>query len=77
MTGKVWTTREEVELKTLVGAKSGVVVIAAQLNKSPKAVITKCQRLGLQLESYVNTSMSIPKELPSVEETAILFFCYQ
>ncbi len=72
MTGKVWTAAEEADLRVLVGAGSGVDVIAAKLNKSPKAVVTKCQRMGLQLESagFVNTSVTIPKELPSVEETA-------
>ncbi|HSV49830.1 MAG TPA: hypothetical protein VLH35_05895 [Candidatus Acidoferrales bacterium] len=72
MTGKVWTAQQEADLAALVAGNSGVDAIAAQLNKSPKAVITKCQRMGLQLESkgYVNTSVSIPKELPSVEETA-------
>ncbi len=70
MTGKVWTAQEEVELKALVDANSNVDAIAAKLNKTPKAVITKCQRLGLRLqtEGYLNTSISIPKELPSVEE---------
>jgi hypothetical protein len=72
MTGKVWTAHEEAELKALVASNSGVDAVAAKLGKSPKAVITKCQRLGLQLQSegYVNTAISIPKELPSVEETA-------
>ncbi len=72
MTGKVWTSQQEAELRALVKAKSGVELIAAKLGKSPKAVIIKCQRMGLELESegYANTSVSIPKELPSVEETA-------
>jgi hypothetical protein len=72
MTGKVWTVQEEAELKELIGAKCDVDVVAAKLCKSPKAVITKCHRLGLQLESegYVNTSVPLPKELPSVEEAA-------
>jgi hypothetical protein len=70
MTGKVWTAQEEAELKVLVEAKAHVDEIAVKLNKTPKAVITKCQRLGLQLqtEGYVNTSIPLPKELPSVEE---------
>jgi hypothetical protein len=70
LTGKVWTTQEEVELKALVDANSNVDEIAAKLNKTPKAIITKCQRLGLRLETegYVNTSITIPKELPSIEE---------
>lgn len=72
MTGKVWTAQEEADLAALVAENSGVNAIAAKLKKSPKAVITKCQRMGLPLQSegYVNTSISIPKELPSVEETA-------
>jgi hypothetical protein len=72
MTGKVWTAQQEAELRALVNEKSGVDAIAAKLGKSPKAVFTKCQRMGLQLESegYANTAVPIPKELPSVEETA-------
>lgn len=72
MTGKVWSARQEAELRVLVGVGEGVDVIAVKLGKSPKAIITKCQRMGLQLESkgYANTSVPIPKELPSVEETA-------
>jgi hypothetical protein len=72
MTGKVWTVQQEAELRALVAAGDGVDVIAVKLAKTPKAVITKCQRMGLQLESegYANTSVPIPKELPSVEETA-------
>jgi len=55
----------------LVDADLGVDAIAAKLQKTPKAVIIKCQRLGLRLrtEGYVNTSICMPKELPSVEET--------
>ena len=70
MTGKVWTVQEETELKALVEANSNVDEIAVKLKKTPKAVIVKSQRLGLQLqtEGYVNTSISIPRELPSVEE---------
>jgi hypothetical protein len=72
MTGRLWTVQQEAELRALVGEKSGVDVIAAKLGKSAKAVIIKCQRMGLQLESegYANTLVPIPKELPSVEETA-------
>jgi hypothetical protein len=72
MTGKVWTSEQEAELRALVESKSGVEVIAVKLGKSPKAVITKCQRMDLALEcgGYVSTTMSIPKDLPSVEMTA-------
>ena len=70
MTGKVWTSQEQAELKTLVDANSTVDVIAAKLQKTPRSIITKCQRLGLllQTEGYVSTSVAIPRELPSVEE---------
>jgi hypothetical protein len=70
MTGKIWTAQQEAELKTLLEADSNVDEIAAKLHKTSKAVITKCQRLGLRLqtEGYVNTSIAIPRELPSVEE---------
>ena len=70
MQGKIWTPQEENELKTLVAEDKNVDEIAAKLNKTPKAVITKCQRLGfaLQTDGYINTSISIPRELPSVEE---------
>lgn len=72
MTGKVWTAQQEAELRALVGVGEGVDVIAVKLGKSAKAVFTKCQRMGLQLEcgGYANTAVPIPKELPSVEETA-------
>jgi hypothetical protein len=72
MTGKVWSAQQEAELRALIDEGRGIDEIAAQLGKSSKAVITKCQRLGLQLQStdYANSSIAIPKELPSVEETA-------
>jgi hypothetical protein len=72
MTGKVWTSGQEAELRALVEQKNDIDLIASKLGKSPKAVITKCQRMGLALDcgGYVNTSVSIPKELPSVEMTA-------
>jgi hypothetical protein len=70
MTGKIWTAQEEAELKAFVEANLNVIDIAAKLKKTPKAVITKCERLGLRLqtEGYVNTSIPIPRELPSIEE---------
>lgn len=70
MAGKVWTAQEEVELKALVEADLHVDEIAVKLQKTPKAVITKSKRLGLQLQAdgYVSTSLPLPRELPSVEE---------
>lgn len=68
--GKRWTVQQEVELKTLVEANTKVEDIAAKFGKKPGAIFIKCQRFGLKLQSkgYVNTSVSIPRELPSVEE---------
>ena len=68
--GKRWTVHEEAELKTLVEANTHVEVIAAKFGKKPGAIFIKCQRLGLKLQAkgYVNTSVSLPRELPSVEE---------
>ncbi len=70
LTGKVWTAQEEAELSALANDNVNVDEIASRLKKTPKAVITKSQRLGLRLqtEGYVNTSIPIPKELLSVEE---------
>lgn len=51
-------------------ANAKVDEIASKLQKSPGAVFLKCQRLGLKLQSKgcVNSSVSIPRELLSVEE---------
>jgi hypothetical protein len=70
MPGKPWTSQEETELKALLEANTNVGEIAVKLNKTPKAVITKCQRLGvgIQTEGYVSTKIPIPRELPSIEE---------
>ena len=68
--GKQWSLQEEVELKTLVEANAKVDEITAKLQKSPGAIIVKCQRLGLKLQSkgYIDTTVPIPRELPSMEE---------
>jgi hypothetical protein len=70
MPGRPWTSQEEAELKSLLAANANVDEIAVKVNKTPKAVITKCQRLGLglQTEGYVSTKIPIPKELPSIED---------
>ena len=67
---KRWTIQEETELKALVEGNASVDEIAGKLQKTPGAVIVKCQRLGLQLQTqgYVCSSVSLPRELPSVEE---------
>jgi hypothetical protein len=68
---KKWTVQEEAQLKALIESNENVEEIAAKLKKTPGAVIVKSQRLGLQLQvkGYINTSISLPKELPSIEET--------
>jgi hypothetical protein len=65
-----WTIQEETELKALVEGNTNVEEIAGKLQKTPGAVIVKAQRLGLQLQvkGYVDTSILLPRELPSVEE---------
>ena len=65
MTGRKWTAQEEAELKALIEANSNVDYIATKLQKTPKAVIAKCQRLGLQLQvkGYLDTSVALPREL--------------
>ncbi len=70
--GKQWTTQEEAELKSLVEANARIDEIAAKLQKTPGAIFLKSKRLGIELKArgYVNTSIPIPRELPSVEETA-------
>lgn len=70
MPGKMWTAEEEAQLKVLVQENVNVAEIAVRLKKTPKAVITKSQRLGLQLElkGYVDTALHLPSELPSIED---------
>ena len=68
--GKHWTTQEEAELKTLIEANATYDEIAEKFQKTPGAIFLKCRRLGLKIQSkgYINTGISIPRELPSVEE---------
>jgi hypothetical protein len=67
---KRWTIQEETELKTLIEANTNVEEISVKLKKTPGAVILKSQRLGLQLQvkGYIDTSISLPRELPSIQE---------
>ncbi len=70
MAGKKWTAQQEAELQTLVQANAEIEDIAAKFQKTPGAIIVKCQRLGLPLKAkgYVKSSIYLPRELPSVEE---------
>ncbi len=70
MVGKRWTVAQEAELQALVDGGADVEAVAAKLQKTPGAVIVKCQRLGLPLKvvGYVKSPVALPRELPSVEE---------
>ncbi|HSV48690.1 MAG TPA: hypothetical protein VLH35_00105 [Candidatus Acidoferrales bacterium] len=69
--GKKWTTQQENQLKTLIETNTPIPEIANQLDKTPGAIILKSQRLGLNLQTsgYIDKSIPIPRQLPSVEET--------
>lgn len=69
--GKQWTTQQEAELKNLIDQNKDIKEIANQLGKTPGAIIIKSQRMGLkpQTNGYLNTSLPLPRGLPSVEET--------
>jgi hypothetical protein len=70
MAGKKWSPHQEAELQSLVYANADIEEIAAKFQKTPGAIIVKCQRLGLPLKArgYVKSQISLPRELPSVEE---------
>jgi hypothetical protein len=70
LAGKKWTPQQQTQLKTLLEANTPLEDIAAQLQKTPGAIIVKCQRLGLPLKAkgYVQSPVYLPRELPSVEE---------
>ncbi len=68
--GLQWTTEEEAQLKALVAANTSLEAMAVKLGRQPGAIVIKCRRLGLATHSGVTTvALSLPKELPSVEET--------
>ena len=74
MKGKPWTVEEEKQLKDLVAAKTPLKVIAKLLHKRTTAVAMKLQRLEIEVvvdaekNTSTTTSLSLPKDLPSVEE---------
>ena len=53
------------------GGKHKIQDIADKLQKTPGAIVLKSHRLGLRLQTkgYINSSVALPRELPSVEET--------
>lgn len=61
-------------MRRLLKDKDSLDVIAVKLDKSPEAIRKKIERLGLEVvdhkgNSRTTTSLKIPKELPTVEET--------
>lgn len=73
MKGKPWSAEQEGRLRKLVQDRDPLDAIAAKLTKSPEAVRKKIERLGLEVVDpkglRTTTSLRIPKELPTVEET--------
>src|SRR5690242_5116309 len=69
--GKQWTPQQETDLKNLIDQNIDIQEIANQLGKTPSAIILKSQRMGLnpQTNGYLNTSLELPRQLPSVEGT--------
>ncbi len=70
MAGKKWTPQQVAELQTLVAANADIQELAAKLQRTPGAIMLKCERLGLPIKAngYVKSQIYLPKELPSVEE---------
>lgn len=67
--GLPWTIEEETTLTALINANSPLEVIASKLGRQPGAILIKCQRLGLAINSSSKfDALPIPEELPSVEE---------
>ena len=68
--GKPWSVDEEATLKALADANTPIDIMAAKLKRKPDAVYVKCIRLGLTKRPVsLVSSVPLPKELPSVEET--------
>lgn len=68
--GLPWTVEEEAQLRKLIEAKTPIDVIAPTLGRTAPAILVKCQRLGIVATDYVTTTtLPLPAELPSVEET--------
>ena len=69
--GKPWNVEEETVLKDLIEAKTPMESIGAKLTRQPDAIYIKCLRLGLKEPPHsVSIEINLPKELPTIEETA-------
>jgi hypothetical protein len=74
MKGKPWTGEEEKKLRELINKGASAEAIAGNLGKSKNAVYQKCLDLGLKLKeeaipTHTSSSLKLPKDLPSLEET--------
>ena len=73
--GKPWTIEEERRPRELVEQKANVKMVTAALGKTRDAVIKKTNRLELVVVDATKTkktttsSLRLPEELPSIEET--------
>jgi hypothetical protein len=68
--GTPWNIEEEIQLKNLIESNKSVKAVAQILNRTPTAIMLKCQRLGLVPSDQVTKdALPLPDELPSVEET--------
>lgn len=68
--GIPWTVEDEIQLKTLIESQTPTNIIAQTLKRTPTAILLKCQRLGLvPADSVTRSTLALPDELPSVEET--------
>jgi hypothetical protein len=70
MKGIPWTPQEEAQLKALVEGKTSIATIAKTLKRTPTAILVKCERMGLEpSDRLTQTTLPLPEELPSMEET--------
>ncbi|MCW4002427.1 MAG: hypothetical protein NWE95_00735 [Candidatus Bathyarchaeota archaeon] len=54
----------------MVDAKTPIAIVAEKLGRKPNAILVKCKRLGLtNYKTALNAAVTLPKELPSIEET--------
>lgn len=69
--GKQWPLQQETELKNLVEANKTIREIAQIMQKNPNAILIKCQRLGLKVQTkgFITKSIPLPRQLASPEQT--------
>ncbi|HSV50052.1 MAG TPA: hypothetical protein VLH35_07020 [Candidatus Acidoferrales bacterium] len=70
MAGKKWTPQQETELRALVEANTDIQELATKFQRTPGAIMKKCERLGMSLKpkGIVKSPIYLPRDLPSVEE---------